>query len=53
MMGTLITKVIATNVAVKRMAMEAKVIDVPSSKRVMKKSTEVLSSLFLTYVIEM
>ncbi len=53
MIGTPIVKEIATNAGIRRVIIEAEVVNIPSSKRVIKKLAEILSSLFLKYMIEM
>ncbi len=53
MVRTPTTKEIVINVTVGRVVMETQVVDVPFSKCIMEKLAEVLSGLFLKYVIEM
>ncbi len=53
MVGTSITKEIATNIAVGRVVTEAEVVDLLFLEHIMEKSAEVLSGLFLKCVMEM
>ena len=52
MVETSTTKEIATNAAVRRVAIEAEVVEFLSSERVIKKLAEMLSNLFLKCIIK-